>query len=241
MTRMYTIIAIAACTTLIAGGSAFADQDAPTAANVVVAEDKPKAQEQLDPDAFLAEVVERYKRLAQYEDIADVVQITTRTGEEPVRVETRIASKIEDGELTVETSGTQVRDGVGLDLPIKTSPAMDAFVMKYNLWLSPHMTLAFKEDPMKDFRLGVDEGFTPTKAKSVTIDKKKMVHLELISGDGLSEDYTAKFDLYIDPDSLLVERIEGEQRLPDGADYYTSLDITPITAIDTPPVVQVDP
>ena len=68
-----------------------------------------------------------------------------------------------------------------------------------------------------------------------------MVHLELKSGDGLSEDYTAKFDLYIDPESLLVERIEGEQRLPDGADYYTSLDITPITAIDTPPVVQVNP
>ncbi len=234
MTRMYRNLITTLASALIVGGSAFADQAAPGATQNVVSDDKPQAVEQLDPDAFLAEVVERYQRLAQYEDIADVVQITTRTGEEPVRVETRIAAKIEDGELTVETPGSQVRDGVGLDLPIKTSPAMDAFVMKYNLWLAPHMTLAFKDDPMKDFRLGVDEGFTPTIAKSVTIDNKKMVHLELKSGDGLSEDSTAKFDLYIDPDSLLVERIEGEQRLPDGADYYTSLDITPLKALDTP-------
>ena len=29
---------------------------------------------------------------------------------------------------------------------------------------------------------------------------------------------------------MLIQRIEGEQRLPDGADYSTTLDITPILA-----------
>lgn len=238
MTRMYTKLAIVFTTAFVAVGSVLADQ----AATVQIAvDDQPQAEKQIDPEAFLAQLVERYQRLAQYEDVADVVQITSRNGEEPVRVETRISAKITDGELTVETPGSQVRDGMGLDVPIKTSPAMDAFVMKYNLWLAPHMVLAFKDDPMKDFRLGVDEGFTPTKARSVTIDNKKMVHLELKSGDGLSEDYTAKFDLYIDPESLLVERIEGEQRLSDGADYRTTLDITPLKAIDSPIVQVVDP
>ena len=54
--------------------------------------------------------------------------------------------------------------------------------------------------------------------------------VQLTSGDGLSEDFTAKFDLYVDPESMLIQRIEGEQRLPDGADYSTTLDITPIRA-----------
>lgn len=241
MTRMYTNFTIAVAAALVAGSSAFADQAVPGATQIVVADDKPQPQEQLDPDAFLAQVVARYQRLAQYEDIADVVQITTRTGEEPVRVETRISSKIKDGELTVETPGSQVLDGVGLNLPIKKGPGAELLVLKYNLRLAPHMTFAFEEDPLKDFRWRVEEGFTPTKANSVTIDNKEFVHLELKSGDGLSEDFVAKFDLYVDPDSLLVERIEGEERLPGGADSYTTWDITLITAIDTPPVVQVNP
>jgi hypothetical protein len=73
----------------------------------------------------------------------------------------------------------------------------------------------------------VDEGFTATGAESVTIDNKPMVHVELKSGDGSSEDCQAKFDLFVNPDSMLIERIEGEQVLPDGANYSTTLQITP--------------
>lgn len=35
--------------------------------------------------------------------------------------------------------------------------------------------------------------------------------------------------------SMLIERIEGEQRLPDGAENRTTLDITPILAEQSEP------
>ncbi len=176
--------------------------------------------------------------LTAYEDISRVVQVTTRTGQDPHRFEMRIACRIDNDRLRIETPGSQVREGIGLDTPLKKSPAMDALVLRYNLWLAPHMALRFTDEPLKNFRLGVKEGFTPTEAEHVTVEKKQWVRLELKSGDGLSEDYTARFDLFINLQSMLIERIQGEQRLPDGAEYHTTLDITPILAEQGEPANQ---
>src|SRR5262249_7382746 len=95
-------------------------------------------------------------------------------------------------------------------------------------WLAPHMIMRFSDQPLKDFRAGVDEGFTATAAKSITVDNRKLVQLALKSGDGLSESSAAKFDLFINPESMLIERIEGQQRLPDGANCKTTFKITSI-------------
>ena len=197
-----------------------------------------EAQPSLDPLAFFERLVERYRVLSAYEDISRVVQITTREGQNPHRVETRIACKIDNDALRIETPGSQVRGGIGLDTPLKKSPAMDALVLRYNLWLAPHMALRFTDDPLKNFRLGVKEGFTPTETEHVTVEKKQLVRLELKSGDGLSEDYTARFDLFVNLQSMLIERIQGEQRLPDGAEYRTTLDITPILTEQSEPANQ---
>jgi hypothetical protein len=89
------------------------------------------------------------------------------------------------------------------------------------------MALKFDDEPLKHFRAGVDEGFTSTGADAVTIDNRKMVHVALRSGDGLSENCTARFDLFINPETMLVERIDGEQKMPDGGSCTTSLQITP--------------
>ncbi|MCH8211820.1 MAG: hypothetical protein IIB99_10690 [Planctomycetes bacterium] len=231
MTRFTHTIVVAHAVLLLGSAAASADQNTVgsiSSPHITASQDA--GADRADARAFFQSLVDRYRRLVAYEDVADVVQITTRPGEEPQRVETRIAATIQDNKLRVETPGSQVRDGIGLDVPLNTSPAMDAFVQKYNLWIAPHMALRFTDEPLQDFRLGVDEGFTPTKIETVTIDNNSMVHLQLTSGDGLSEDYTARFDLYVNPESMLIERIEGEQRLPDGADYRTTLDITPIRA-----------
>ncbi len=231
MARFTFTIVLAPAAIFLASAAAAGDHRTP----VPVSSPPPAAVQHARADradalAFFQSLVDRYRRLVAYEDVADVLQITTRPGEEPQRVETRIAATIQDNKLRVETPGSQVRDGIGLDVPLNTSPAMEAFVQKYNLWIAPHMALRFTDEPLQDFRLGVDEGFTATEIETVTIENKSMVHLQLTSGDGLSEDYTARFELYVNPESMLIERIEGEQRLPDGADYRTTLDITPIRA-----------
>ena len=217
------LVALVVGGALGAGGAAVADEHG-TSANAV---------SEIDPQAFFERLIERYRRLETYRDTVDVVYVTEAVGREPHRVVSRISCRIADGRLRVQTAGSRVRDSIGLDVPIKRSPAMEALVLRYNLWLAPHMTLRFAEDPRKEFRLGVDEGFTPDSARLVTVAGRQMIHLHLRSADGSGERVTAAFDLIVDPDTMLIERIDGEQRLPNGTNYRTSLRITPLEATDT--------
>lgn len=181
----------------------------------------------IDPSALFQQLVARYRELEFYRDTARIVHVTHRMGEETSRLETEIDCEIRDGELKVTTPSSQIRSSLGLDLPVRKSTAAQAADRGYDLWLAPHMALRFADDPLKNFRNGVEEGFTPTEAERVVIDNRDMLLVELRSGDGLSESCTAKFDLFINPDTMLVERIDGEQHMPDGARCTTSMHITP--------------
>ncbi|MHC4414079.1 MAG: hypothetical protein ACYS0G_02215 [Planctomycetota bacterium] len=212
--------------------AAAADEPAPPAAPI---ETPAFEAEPLEPEAFLTRLVERYRRLSVYQDTVDVVHTTIRADERPHRVATRFTCRVENETLRVETPGTHVRDGIGLEVPLRQSPAMEALVLQYNLWLAPHMVLRFADEPLEEFRLGVEEGFALTGAEPVDVGARRMVRLKLRSRDpqsGEAEDATARFDLYVGPQSMLIERIEGEQRLPDGASYRTTLDIMPLVAED---------
>lgn len=187
----------------------------------------PSARNETDPLAFFDRLVERYRKLHFYKDSARVVQVTNRDGEETNRIETQITCEIADGKLRLVTPTAQVRENLGLDLPLKLGDKARSAKEAYDLWLAPHMAMKFTEKPLKQLRAGVDEGFTPKVVEPVTIDNKPMVHVELRSGEDGSESGTAKFDLYVNSDSMLIERIEGEQKLPDGASYSTSVHITP--------------
>ncbi len=203
-----------------------ADQPAPTAEAAVV-----------EPAPFFAALVDRYRGLTAYEDVADVVEVRTRSGRPPLRVETRIACTLEGEALTVTTPGSQFRSSAGLDVPIDSSPAMEALVLRYNLWLAPHMALHFLDEPLKELRLGVPEGFTAAEAETVTVDEKHLVRLELRSEDPArpaDAEAAARFEFWVDPQSMLIERIDGRQRLPDGADYRTTLEITPVPGAARP-------
>ena len=190
----------------------------------------PVPADDLDPLEVFNKVVDRYHRLLTYRDSVWLVQTTQRQGETVSSAETSLSCEIAHGKLHIQTAGSALRGSLGIDLPITKSPALEKARLRYDLWLAPHMAMKFAKQPLKDFRAGIDEGFTATDAQAVTIDNKKMVHLALKSGDGLSEDCAAKFDLFINPESMLIERIDGEQRLPDGANYQTTLHITPLNA-----------
>jgi hypothetical protein len=184
----------------------------------------------IDPSCFFDVLIDRYQRLKAYEDVSDVTQVTRRAGEEPKELQTRIGCEIEEGKLHVETPASQIRRGMGLDLEYRRSRAMEAAALEYDIWLAPHMALRFADEPRREFRAGVADGFTATDAETITIDARPMVHLELRAGDGRDGDCAAQFDLYVNPESMLIERIEGTQRLPDGGDFRTTLDITPLAA-----------
>ncbi len=186
-----------------------------------------------DPPAFFDELVQRYRALDVYRDTARLVQVTERPGEEPHRLETRIACVLENHTLSIETPASQAR-GAALDVPVRMSPAMAALRRRYNLWLAPHLVLHFAERPLADLRAGVEEGFELGDGRWVDVDGERMVQLALTSAeDSAGVEPKARFDLFVDPQLMLIERIEGHQRLPDGAVYHITLEITPTQAEPT--------
>ncbi|MCZ6836882.1 MAG: hypothetical protein O7G85_13990, partial [Planctomycetota bacterium] len=181
----------------------------------------------MDPLVFFDDLVERYRQLDEYRDTTQLLQITRRPGEEDLKQETKLLCEIRDEELIVETPMQKIREGFGLNLPIKTTDAMQQMQRRYQLWLAPHMALRFVEHPLQDLREGVEDGFTPRVAAYVIHNDRRMVHLKLKSGDGLSEMSQTTFDFYINPESMLIEHIECVEHRPDGSDFITTLQITP--------------
>lgn len=179
------------------------------------------------PVAFFEQLVDRYRRLTGYRDTTSIIEITERAGQLPERVEKRVACAIRDGELEITTPKRQLLRHFGVALPIAPVPVLDAAAGELDRLLAPHMTMKFAREPLQEFRPGVAEGFTATEVGPVTIDRKEWVHLKLKSGDGRGDQGDATFDLFVDPKSMLIERIEGEQLLADGTSRQTTISIDP--------------
>ncbi len=189
-----------------------------------------------DPGAVFDTLVDRYRRLVAYEDTVEVVEIVTRGEQRRHRVKTRLACRIENDRLRIESPGRQVRSGVGLGGPVSRSAAVESLVMRYNLWIAPHMVLRFKENPLAEFRLGVPGGFVPASAEPASWRDRQYILLELKAVDPADD---ARYELWVNPDSMLIERITGRQTLPDGADFQTTLSITPLH-VDGEPIASGD-
>jgi hypothetical protein len=183
-------------------------------------------EDAIDPVRFFRELVERYRGLLSYADSVHMTQTVTRDGEAKT-VETEFEVRVDDEGLEVKTPARQLTRGLGISVPTSPGSPIAKARGNYDLWLAPHMKLRYADEPLDEFREGIEEGFTAAEAEPVTIDETPMIHITLKSGDGLSEDSEAEFDLYVNSESMLVERIEGAQRLPDGGSVETTLDITP--------------
>ena len=185
----------------------------------------------IDAVLLFSQIVARYRDLAVYEDTVDVEQVISRDGEESTKEETEIRCEIdENGEVSVSTPAQLIAKDLGIGALFHDwmiSPARSQF----DTWMAPHMTLRVSKKPLSEFRSGVEEGFTPVKAEKVTVEKKELVRVDLQSGNGESEDYRAHFELFVDPETLLITHIHGEQMLPDGANLVTDYEITTERAV----------
>lgn len=187
-------------------------------------------QTKLDAKSLFQDLVARYRQLVRYQDVTRMVQVTEKADGQTTSSDTNLSCVFDTDSLQVETAAAAWRKQLGLDAPLKKNDSMAAAERSYFLWLVPHMNLRFSEKPLEEFRMGVVEGFTPTQAERVKVAEKEMIRVELRSGDGLSENCTATFDLFVNPESMLIERVQGEQRMPDGSSCETTLEITPVLA-----------
>ncbi|MHC4947863.1 MAG: hypothetical protein ACYTG1_06335, partial [Planctomycetota bacterium] len=187
-----------------------------------------------DAPMLFRRLVERYRAIETYHDVTRVVKVTRRPGERRQRVETELACDVQGDTLDITTPSSQTRSLLGLRLPVEPAPSTDEMRRRYQLWLAPHLALKFARAPLESMQPGTDGPLTATESGPVTIGDRAMVHLGLTApaagGSGL-----VHLDLFIDPASMLIERIEGRQRLPGGGSEETTVDIAPSVVIPSSP------
>lgn len=192
----------------------------------------------VDPMDFFTVLVERYRGLVAYADQVRLIQTIEKAGDTPFQTDRQLICQIDpDGRLRVRTAASEVRRSLGLGAAMRRDEAAEQLQRRYDLWLMPHMVLKYADQPLREFREGINEGFTATEATEVTVGEKPMVQVTLRSGDE-QQPAAAEFELFVNPDSMLIERIVGAQRLPNGASLETTMEITPTleTATEqTPP------
>jgi hypothetical protein len=180
--------------------------------------------------AFLKALSDRYHGLSFYRDQVILQESTHREGAMVTSVESRIECVVEAGELHVQSSISQAADALLPSVRPKLTPLMRHLVTRQHLWSAPHLGLAFCDESLEGFRDGVEVGFRARVVSPVTVNQKELVKLELESKHAPPQ-RRAVFGLFVNPESMLVERVEGEEPMDDGTTYCTTVEITPISVI----------
>lgn len=249
------IVALALILGGVGPRAARAEDSAPVWAERYATADPVTGEIIIHPECFFHSLLDRYRALDDYGDRTTVTRVSVREGEPERRTESSVEVMLTDGRLDVVTPGQQARSAIGLDTGMPFIPVLDRASMAYKLWIAPHMTLKFDTDAPEGEASAPEAPAEPdvaarpssvhssgaapsapqsrsrlhaTEAERVVIEERELVHLELRSGERGSADADATYDLYVNPESMLVERIDGEERLPDGATMRTTVEITPM-------------
>jgi len=215
-----------------------------------------QATGRLDPEVFFDQLVERYRRLDRYVDEVVVCwqTISDATPEDVDEVRLTMDCTASDGALSVQTSGGTLWRRFGINIPFRPMPGARRAAMESRYYLAPHMALMFSEDPREQLHADVDRPLVAHQVSEVMIDDRRLVQLDLAAGEATgATDNTATVDdtreesstvsLYINPESMLVERVDRHESFGDGRSQRTTLDITPTEHEDVvgDPVKPVEP
>jgi hypothetical protein len=193
----------------------------------------PESLEAGRADDFIQRLSTKYRGMTFYRDQIVVREMTEREGTPSTLTETRMECVVDEGKLEVATAASQVSNAVLPAARVRLTPLLKDLLAKRSLWRAPHLGLAFCDRTLKDFRVGVDGGFSATAVTPVTVNDRDLMKVEL-RGAASDGGRRAVFGLFVNPNSMLIERVEGEQPLADGSTYRTTVDITPISVIEPP-------
>ena len=184
----------------------------------------------IDARRLFHELIRRYRTIGRSIESARVTRVVRREGEPDEHSQTQIECRIEDGRIEVVTPASAARSmisGMVGGGRLRVGAAVEETQRRSDLALAPHLGLSLASDGDETMPAATPEGLTPARADRVQVGDRSMVHLELTSGDPESRHAAQMVDLWINADSLLVERVQGRHRLPDGAEVETTLEITP--------------
>ena len=174
-----------------------------------------------DPTDFFERLVDRYRELRHCSEDVRIERLTIdpESDDPPLRSVVRVVAELGEDQLTVRSSDLldEMLDLLGPD----DVDEEQIGATESELRLLPHLRLRFSPDPLEGFAGGDSEALRPAELEPVTLEGRELVRMELRSGEsGASE---TVFSLFVDPRSMLVERIEGEQWLPGGLHHQTTI------------------
>jgi len=205
-------------------------QAMPGVSSLCAAQEEIDSQEvSVEGEAFFQRLVDRYGRITHYIDRTRIEEVIedAATGAPPIRTTTKLKVEFRDERLDVARPGL-------LQEALDTVVEAQEDISGQDLWLLPHMALRFTDDPLMEFRRGIDDGFEPTGVGMVGDEEQPLVRLELTSRAHDENGPLARFELFVDPQRMLVERVIGEQQLADGLAYRVQLEIEPVHVYDSP-------
>ena len=175
----------------------------------------------IPPDAwaFFNQLVDRYRSLHRYSEEAEIEQVTEdpATDAPPIRSRTRVRAEVDDGRLSVQSSSMVERVVEAI------APDGEDAVQESDLFMLPHLRLRFDDEPLESFRPAASQAFRPAEVDRVRVEDRELVRVDLLSGETGAPD--AKFSLFVDPERMLVERVEGDEWLPGGLRHRTTVTI----------------
>lgn len=196
----------------------------------------PASLTEVSPEAarFFESLVRRYRELVRYADVSWFEQVISgadpsdaTTSRSRVRVEGRIA----DGRVEVISTATRLLEALlpsdDHDAGGRSAADRRRARRDVDAALAPHLGLRLLDQPLRELRPEGLEEYRPTSLRTVELDDRPMLRLELRSGGDTPGEPSAILELTIDPESMLIRRVEGEERWPDGRTCSTSIEIEP--------------
>jgi len=210
---------------------------------------------QANAGTFFVKLVDRYRNLALYRDSVKLAHRTVGTRPATDATDATYVARgetfeqamdcfVDGGMLAVRSSAL---DGNG-SCDTRDSSPLARLALSQRLWTLPHLALGLTDEPLRSMQGDGCGVLVPTAVEHVTIDAKQFVRLHLESEKQAAgteppcEQSTV--DLFINPASMLVERVEHSRAIAEGVRYEATLEITPERAISVPaatPAAEVDP
>jgi hypothetical protein len=198
---------------------------------------------------FFERLVDRYRAIIHYADTFLLEQVVgSADGDERATTRTRVSarSRVDGDRLEVSTEADLLWNAIaGGGDPAPGSgesgesaepndSARRALRRERDLALAPHLRLRFLDEPLREFQTGGTEAFRATGLAPVRHEDRDMVRIELRSGGESPGGESSVIGITVDPGSMLIRKVDGEEQWSDGRSRTTTISIDPEDA-------QVDP
>ncbi len=196
---------------------------------------------------FWERLVERYRSLRFYRDETHLTQVRAGSGADGAAASGArsldMECTLDAGRLSVRTPASQLAEMPRRALPPGAWPAVvEALERQQDLWMAPHLALRMSDSPLKDMRPGLDSALAPVEMTAVTLRERPLLRLSLVTTQPAPA-RPATVHLWVEPRTMLIERVETEETLAGGDTLRTQLEIVPRQALseDSPPAVLAEP